>query len=313
MICCFRVWLYAASFGRSDRENNKPWSLSRSERPTPARRQPWEGVRYQVWIVWSQKSCHLGYRLCVSCNEGWPIGWKSRQSVKQRRNSDKWSVCRGSWGNLNIVSVTWNSSSSVTSYQSDLKTRSSKVGVGRRSTRWWRLLSPSLSGVTFQVCRCPLMVKWRQVTVQLQKDITWVRAKSRRQRRWCQNSGEWASGRCRAPTKALMYRWIKTSSLTVINPFTFLKHKALKCLVNFDLPMSHVSCKFLTWCWWFLNWSPWLQDRTGGAAELRGGWQQWGWLRRFQPYFNWLHSNRERADQQVEKWLQMFRSSDFIN
>lgn len=138
MIWFFRVWLYAASFGRSDWEDDKPRSLSRSERPAPARRQPREGVRYQVWIVWSQKSCRLGYRLCVSCHEGWPIGWRSRQSVKQRRNSGKWSVCRGSWGNPNIVSVTKNSSSSVTSCQSDLRTRSSKVGVGRRPTCWWR-------------------------------------------------------------------------------------------------------------------------------------------------------------------------------
>lgn len=41
----FRVRLYAASFGRSDREDDQPGSLSRPERPTPARRQPRERVR----------------------------------------------------------------------------------------------------------------------------------------------------------------------------------------------------------------------------------------------------------------------------
>lgn len=209
MICFFRVWLYAASFGRSDREDDKPWSLSRSEWPTPARRQPWEGVRYQVLIVWSQKRCPLGYRLCVSYNEGWLIGWRSRQSVKQRRNSSKWSVCRGSWGNPNIVSVTWNSSSSVTSCQSGLKTQSSKVGVGRCSTRWWRLLSPSLSASYIS----GLQMKADHSSTMKRRNLSQSEephAKKMMSELW------WVGlcGRCRAPTKALMYRWIKTSSLT---------------------------------------------------------------------------------------------------
>lgn len=106
--------------------------------------------------------------------------------------------------------------------------------------------------VTFQVCRCPLVVKWRQVTVQLRKDTAWVRVKSRMQRRWCQNSGEWASVVGAGRPLNLWYIVGSKHHLSLINPIRFRKHNALKCLVNFDLHMSRVSCKFLIWCWWFL-------------------------------------------------------------
>lgn len=124
----------------------------------------------------------------------------------------------------------------------------------------------------------------------------------------------WVRGRCRAPIKALIHRKSKPHlSLWFIRFQISETHSSqMPC----ELCPSHVPCflqvfDLMLW-WWFLNRSPWLQDRTGGAAELRGGWLQWRWQQRlFWPYFNWFHSNRERADQQVVKWLQMFRSSDF--
>lgn len=51
----FRVRLYATCFGCSDREDNKPRSLSRLEWPTPARRQPRERVRDKVPTVGSDR------------------------------------------------------------------------------------------------------------------------------------------------------------------------------------------------------------------------------------------------------------------
>lgn len=45
---CFRVRLHAASSGSSDREDDEPRSLQRSERTTTQRRQPRERVRVKA-------------------------------------------------------------------------------------------------------------------------------------------------------------------------------------------------------------------------------------------------------------------------